>query len=226
MNFWTRWVWPWITNAHHWHGPDGVPVRLVQQVGYSGLALLIALLIALPVGLAIGHWRRGSFAVVSVATAGRAIPTLGLLVLIYLLTNAWQWSWLIPLTALAIPPILVNTYEGVLSVDADITDAARGMGMTGTQVLLRAELPVAMPLIIVGVRTAAIQVVATATIAAYISLGGLGRFIFDGLATNDYAMVAGGAFVIVLLALAVQLLFVGIRRVLVPVGLRTRATGT
>jgi osmoprotectant transport system permease protein len=226
MTFWTRWAWPWLSNAHHWQGPDGIPTRLVQHLAYTGLAVLIALLIALPAGLAIGHRRRGSFAVVSLATAGRAIPTLGLLILVYLLTNAWSWSWLIPLTALAIPPILVNTYEGVLSVDADITDAARGMGMTGRQVLLRAELPVAMPLILVGVRTAAIQVVATATIAAYISLGGFGRYIFDGLATNDYAKVAGGALCIVVLALAVQALFVGIRRVLVPAGLRTRATGS
>ena len=224
MTFWTHWVWPWITNSHHWHGPDGVPARLVEHLAYSGLALLIAMLIALPAGLAIGHRRRGAFAVVSVATAGRAIPTLGLLILVYLLTNAWSWSWLIPLTALAIPPILVNTYEGVLGVDADITDAARGMGMTGTQVLLRAEFPVALPLIILGVRTAAIQVVATATIAAYISLGGFGRYIFDGLATRDYATVAGGAFLIVLLALAVQMLFVGLRRVLVPAGLRTRVS--
>jgi osmoprotectant transport system permease protein len=224
MTFWTHWAWPWLTNAHHWHGPDGIPARLVQHLAYSGLALLFALLIALPVGLAIGHRRRGSFAVVSLATAGRAIPTLGLLILVYLLTNAWSWSWLIPLTALAIPPILVNTYEGVLGVDADITDAASGMGMTGSQVLLRAELPVAMPLIIVGVRTAAIQVVATTTIAAYISQGGFGRYIFDGLATDDYATVAGGALLVVLLALAVQAMFVGIRRVLVPAGLRMRTT--
>jgi osmoprotectant transport system permease protein len=195
-------------------------------LAYSGLALLLALVIALPIGLAIGHRRRGAFTVVSVATAGRAVPTLGLLILVYLLSNAASWAWLIPLTALAIPPILVNTYEGVLGVDADIADAARGMGMTGTQVLLRAEFPVALPLILVGVRTAAIQVVATATIAAYISLGGFGRYIFDGLATNNYALVASGALLVVLLALAVQLLFVGIRRVLVPAGLRMRAAGS
>jgi osmoprotectant transport system permease protein len=226
MTIWTHWIWPWISNSRHWHGSDGVPARLVEHLAYSGLALLIAVLIALPIGLAIGHRRRGAFTVVSVATAGRAVPTLGLLILVYLLSNAASWAWLIPLAALAIPPILVNTYEGVLGVDADITDAARGMGMTGTQVLLRAEFPVALPLILVGVRTAAIQVVATATIAAYISLGGFGRYIFDGLATNDYAMVAGGALLVVVLALAVQMLFVGLRRVLVPAGLRTRATGS
>lgn len=223
MTFWSRWAWPWITNAHHWHGPAGIPARLVEHLEYSGLALLIALAIALPAGLAIGHWRRGGVAVVSVATAGRAAPTLGLLILAYLLSNAASWAWLIPLTVLAIPPVLVNTYEGVLGVDPDVTDAAKGMGMTGVQVLARIEIPVALPLILVGVRTAAIQVVATATIAAYISLGGFGRYILDGLATNDYAQVAGGALLVVLLALVVQVLFVGVRRLLVPAGLRGQA---
>src|SRR5262249_40040341 len=88
VTFWSRWAWPWITNAHHWHGSAGVPARLIEHLEYSGLALAIALAIALPAGLAIGHWRRGGFAVVSVATAGRAAPTLGLLILAYLLTNA------------------------------------------------------------------------------------------------------------------------------------------
>lgn len=223
MTFWSRWAWPWITNAHNWHGPAGIPARLVEHLEYSGLALAIALALALPAGLAIGHWRRGGFAVISVATAGRAAPTLGLLILAYLLTNAASWAWLIPLTVLAIPPVLVNTYEGVLGVDRDVTDAARGMGMTGVQVLARIEIPVAMPLILVGVRTAAIQVVATATIAAEISLGGFGRYILDGLATNDYAKVAGGALLVVILAIAVQVLFVGVRRLLVPAGLRGQA---
>jgi osmoprotectant transport system permease protein len=222
MTFWSRWAWPWITNAQHWQGPAGVPARLVEHLEYSGLALVIALAIALPAGLAIGHWRRGGIAVTSVATAGRAAPTLGLLILAYLLSNAASWAWLVPLTVLAIPPILVNTYEGVLGVDADVTDAAKGMGMTGVQVLARTEIPVAMPLILVGVRTAAIQVVATATIAAYISLGGFGRYILDGLATNDYAKVAGGALLVVLLALAVQVFFVGLRRLIVPAGLRSQ----
>jgi osmoprotectant transport system permease protein len=226
MTIWTHWIWPWISNSHHWHGSDGIPARLIEHLAYSGLALLLALVIALPIGLVIGHRRRGAFSVVSVATAGRAVPTLGLLILVYLLSSAASWAWLIPLTVLAIPPILVNTYEGVLGVDADITDAARGMGMTGGQVLLRTEFPVALPLIILGVRTAAIQVVATATIAAYIGLGGFGRYLIDGLATNDYARVASGALLVVLLALAVQVLFVGIRRVLVPAGLRMGATGS
>lgn len=226
MSIWTQWIWPWLSNSQHWHGPDGVPSRLGQHLVMSAVALLIAVLIALPAGLIIGHRRRGHVAVVSLATAGRAVPTLGLLILIYLLTNAWPSAWVIPLAVLAIPPILVNTYEGVLAIDPGISDAARGMGMTGPQVLVRAELPVAIPLIMVGIRTAAIQVVATATVAAYISAPGLGRYIFDGLATNDYARVAAGAFLVVLLALAVQVFFVVLARLLVPAGLRRAGHAT
>jgi len=215
--------WAWLLQAQQWHGADGIPARLVQHLEYTALALVIATLIALPLGLLIGHRGRGGFAIVSLANFGRALPTLGLVVLAYLITTGSLAAVLIALVVLAIPPILVNTYEGVLGVDRDIKDAARGMGMTGPQILLRAEIPVASPLILLGLRTAAIQVVATATIAAYIGIGGLGRYIIDGLARNDYAMVAGGAIVVVALALAVQLLFVGVRRVAVPAGLRAQA---
>ena len=160
---------------------------------------------------------------VTIANIGRALPTLGLLVLIFVLTSGSILSWLIPLVALAIPPLLVNTYEGVLGVDRELTDAARGMGMTEGQILRQAEIPVALPLILLGIRTSAIQVVATATIAAYIGLGGLGRYIIDGLARSEYNVVAGGAAVIVILALAVQGLFMLLRVLIVPVGLRKQA---
>jgi osmoprotectant transport system permease protein len=125
--------------------------------------------------------------------------------------------------ALAIPPIMVTTYEGVLGVDADLKDAATGMGMTSRQVLFKVEVPVALPLILLGLRTAAIQVVATATIAAYISLGGFGRYIIDGLATNNYPLVAAGAACVVVLALIVQFAFTGLARIIVPAGLRRQA---
>jgi len=213
----------WLGQTQQWHGGDGIPARLIEHLAYTGLALAIAALIALPVGVLIGHTGRGGFAAVSLANFGRALPTLGLIVLAYLITAGSSASVLVPLVALAIPPILVNAYEGVLSVDRDLKDAARGMGMTAPQILLRAEIPVALPLILLGLRTAAIQVVATATVAAYIGLGGLGRYIIDGLARNDYAMVAGGAIVVGLLALAIQILFVGIRRLMVPAGLRMQA---
>ena len=168
-------AWQWLTSAQQWQGPDGIPVRLAQHLVYTGIALGIAVIIALPAGLAMGHLRRGGFAVVTLANFGRALPTLGLLVLIFVLTSGSPASWLVPLAFLAIPPILVNTYEGVLGVDHWLTDAARGMGMTEWQVLRKVEIPVATPLILLGLRISAIQVVATATIAAYIGLGGLGR---------------------------------------------------
>jgi osmoprotectant transport system permease protein len=216
-------AWQWLTSDQQWHGGDGIPVRLAQHLQYTGIALGIAVIIALPAGLAMGHLRRGGFAVVTLANFGRALPTLGLLVLIFVLTSGSAASWLVPLAFLAIPPILVNTYEGVLGVDADLTDAARGMGMTEWQILRKVEIPVAMPLILLGLRISAIQVVATATIAAYIGLGGLGRYIIDGLARDEYNVVAGGAAVIVLLALAIQGLFTLLRWLIIPVGLRRQA---
>jgi osmoprotectant transport system permease protein len=216
-------AWQWLTSAQQWHGSSGIPDRLLQHLEYTGIALAIAAVIALPVGLAMGHARRGGFVVVSLANFGRALPTLGLLVLIFVLTSGSPASWLVPLAALAIPPILVNTYEGVLGVDPELTDAARGMGMTEWQILRKVEVPVALPLLLLGLRIAAIQVVATATIAAYIGLGGLGRYIIDGLASNEYNMVAGGAALVVLLALAVQGIFMVLGWLIVPQGLRQQA---
>ncbi len=216
-------AWAWLTQAQQWHGSDGIPVRLIQHLEYTGIAVALAALIALPLGLLIGHTGRGSFVIVTLANFGRALPTLGLVVLAFLVSNGSSAAVFVALVVLAIPPILVNTFEGILGVDRDVKDAARGMGMTGPQILLRAEIPMAAPLILLGLRTAAIQVVATATIAAYIGLGGLGRYIIDGLAQNDYTIVAGGAIVVVALALAVQVLFVAIRRIAVPTGIRQQA---
>lgn len=218
-----RSAWLWLTQAQQWQGTDGIPVRLVQHLEYTAFALALATAIALPLGLAIGHTGRGGLVMISLANFGRALPTLGLVVLAFILTSGSSVAVLVALVVLAIPPILVNTCEGILGVDRDIKDAARGMGMTAPQVLLRAEVPVATPLILLGLRTAAIQVVATATVAAYIGLGGLGRYIIDGWARNDYAMVGGGAIVVVALALAVQLIFVALRRLAVPAGLRRQA---
>ena len=222
MSYFT-FAWHWLTLAGHWSGSEGVPARLIEHVEYTLLAMVISAAIALPIGVAIGHTGRGGFAVISVANIWRSLPTLGLLILAFILTSGASWAWLVPLVALAIPPILVTAYEGVLGVDADLKDAAAGMGMTSRQVLLKVEVPVALPLILLGLRTATIQVVATATIAAYISLGGLGRYIIDGLATNNYGEVAGGAALVVLLALLVQFAFAGLARLIVPAGLRKQA---
>lgn len=213
-------AWNWLKQPQQWHGSEGIPVRVLEQLGYTGLSLLIAALIAVPLGVLIGHSGRGAVLVVNLANAWRSIPTLGLLVLLVITLGFSPLAWLVPLVVLAIPPILVNAYEGVAGVDPELKDAARGMGMTPWQQMRKLEVPVAMPLIVLGLRTGAIFVVATATIAAYIGLGGLGRYIIDGLATQDYGEVAGGAALVVLLALAVQAFFVGVRRLVVPAGLR------
>ena len=222
MSFLT-FAWDWLKSPQQWQGKDGIPDRLLEHLGYSALSLLFAVLIAVPVGLLIGHYGRGGFAAVNVLNVARAIPTLGLLILVVVLVGFSILTWLIPLVVLAIPPILVNTYEGVAGVDPDLKDAARGMGMTQWQLLVKVEVPVAIPLIMLGLRTSAIFVVATATIAAEIGLGGLGRYIIDGLAANNYGEVAGGAAVVVVLALAVQVAFTGLRRLVVPEGLRLQA---
>lgn len=222
MSFLT-FAWDWLKSPQQWHGTGDIPARILQHLGYAGLSLLVAVVIAVPLGLLIGHYGRGGFAVTNMANVARAIPTLGLLVLLVVLLGLTIWAWLIPLVALSIPPMLVNTYEGVSGVDRDLKDAARGMGMTEWQLLWRVEVPVAVPLIMLGLRTSAIFVVATATIAAYIGVGGLGRYIIDGLASNNYGEVAGGAAVIVVLALVVQALFSVLRRLVVPRGLRLQA---
>jgi osmoprotectant transport system permease protein len=213
-------AWNWLKQPQQWHGSEGIPIRILEQLYFTGVALIIAALIAVPLGVLIGHTGRGAVLVVNVANAWRAIPTLGLLVLLAIWLGFSVLAWLVPLVVLGIPPILVNVYEGVAGVDPELKDAAQGMGMTPWQQVTKVEVPVAMPLIVLGLRTGAIFVVATATIAAYIGLGGLGRYIIDGLAVDNYAEVAGGALFVVLLALAVQALFVGVRRVAVPAGLR------
>jgi len=219
MSFFS-YAWDWVTQSANWHGSGSIPQQILAHLGYSILPLVIATLIAVPAGVAIGHTRRGAVSVVNLANSWRAIPTLGLLILLAVYLGFSLLTWLVPLVVLAIPPILVNTYEGVAGVDPDVLDAARGAGMTSWQQVARVEVPIALPLILVGLRTATIFVVATATIAAYIGLGGLGRFIIDGLASNQYGPVAGGALLVVLLAVIVLAFFAGLSRLVVPAGLR------
>jgi osmoprotectant transport system permease protein len=214
-------AWQWLSAGANWQGPGGIPTRLLEHLEYSAFALFFAILVALPLGLFVGHSGRGGFIVASLANSLRALPTLGLVVLAAVLsTGDPTVPVLIPVALLAVAPILVNTYEGIRQVDPDLRDAAAGMGMNPWQVLLRAEIPVALPLILLGLRTAAIQVVATATVAAYAGLGGLGRYAIDGLAVSDYPQVVGGAVIVVLLAVVVQLLFVALRRLVLSPGLR------
>ncbi|MFF3330916.1 ABC transporter permease [Streptomyces sp. NPDC002888] len=207
----------------HWTGYDGIPTRVGEHVQYTLQALALAALIGLPVGLVTGHYGRGGNALSLIATAGRALPTFGLLVLMTLLLGFGLVNVMIPLVVLAVPPILVTTYEAMRSVDPSPVDAARGMGMHEAGILFRVELPVALPLILSGLRSAAIQIVSTATIAAYVSLGGLGRYIVDGLYQRNYEKVIGGASCVAVLALATLALFWAVARIAVSPGVRRSA---
>ncbi|MFE5401174.1 ABC transporter permease [Streptomyces sp. NPDC004596] len=204
----------------HWHGQDGIPTRVGEHILYCLEAVGVAAAIGLPVGLVTGHHGRGGNALASIATAARALPTFGLLVLMFTWFGFGLLPVMIPLVALAVPPILVTSYEAVRSVDPPPVDAARGMGMAEARILFQVELPVALPLILSGLRTAAIQVVSTATIAAYVSFGGLGRYIIDGLAQRDYEKVVGGATLVVGMALATLGVFWGVSRIAVSPGVR------
>ncbi|MFE3454385.1 ABC transporter permease [Nonomuraea sp. NPDC059194] len=218
-----NWIVDFFTDPANWSGSNAIPARLLEHLGFSVAGLVLAALIGIPLGLLIGHTGRGSVVVVVSANLARALPTLGLLVLIVLLLGtASIWPVLIPLVALAVPPILVNTFEGVRGVDPELRDAAYGMGLRGPQVLFGVLVPVALPLILLGLRLAAVQVVATAAVAAYVGLGGLGRYIIDGLATQDYESVVGGSVLIVAFALAVQGLFTLAQRVTVSPGVSQR----
>jgi osmoprotectant transport system permease protein len=219
----------WLTDSTHWQGDDGIVHRLAQHLGYSLTALVIAALIAIPLGLYIGHTGRGRFFVVSLAGAARAIPSLGLLFLVVLWLGprfSGDIAFLAPtglvLVVLAIPPILSGAYAGVEGVDPDARDAARGMGMRGTEVLRHVELPCALPLIMSGIRSATLQVIATATIAAVVGLGGLGRFLIDGLAVRDTPQTAAGAVLVAVLALVVDMLLALVQRSVVSRGLTGR----
>jgi len=209
-----------FSDSTHWHGYDGIPNRLLEHIQYSLMALGIAAAIGLPVGLLTGHTGRGGNVLAFVATAARALPSFGLLVLMVTWLGFGLTPVMIPLVVLAIPPILVTTYEAVRSVDPSPVDAARGMGMHESRILFQVELPEALPLILGGLRSAAIQIVSTATIAAYVGLGGLGRYIIDGLYQRNYEKVVGGATLVALMALATLGVFWALARITVSPGVR------
>jgi osmoprotectant transport system permease protein len=220
----------WFRDGSHWSGGDGVIHRLVEHVQISLVSILIAAAIALPIGIVLGHARRGGLLAINVSNVGRALPTLALLIFLVqifgigdppgLLAFTGSLPTLIALVALAVPPMLTNAYVGMSDVDADVRESAEGMGMSGGQQLTRVELPIALPLVMAGVRTAAVAVVATATLAAYIGWGGLGRFIIDGLATQDNVQVFAGALLVALLSIVVELALAGVQRAVVSRGLR------
>jgi osmoprotectant transport system permease protein len=201
----------WFSDPAHWAGPNGVPARLAQHVGISLVSIAIAAAIALPLGLYIGHTRRGQALAVNLANVGRAIPSLAAIAIAVPFTQMIDpslgfnlYPTVIAMVVLAIPPILVNTYVGVAEVDRDLVESARGMGMTERQVLRGIEIPEAIPVIVGGFRSASVQVIATATLGAVYGLGALGGFIVEGVAQRDDGRLFAGVVLVALLALAAE----------------------
>lgn len=191
----------YIFTAANWGGPAGLTARILEHLEYTALAVVFSALIAVPIGLVIGHTGRGTLLVVTGVNALRALPTLGVLLLGVLLWGLGLVPPTVALMLLGIPPLLAGTYAGVANVDPTVVDAARSMGMTETRVLMRVEVPNALPLILGGLRTATLQVVATATVAAYASLGGLGRYLIDGIKVRQFHLALVGALMVTALAL-------------------------
>ena len=207
----------WFSDAANWSGRNGIPTRLIEHLRLSGASMLVATLLALPVGLLIGHTGRGGLLAVGIANLGRAVPSYALLLVFLPIFGLGDEAAFPALVLLAIPPILVNAYVGLRGVDRDLVEAGRGMGMTELQLLIRVELPAAAPVIVAGLRNAAVAVVATATLAALVAGGGLGRYIADGFGLRDEARLVGGAILVAVLALVVERTFTFVeRRVLLP----------
>ena len=202
----------WFADPAHWSGDDGIPTRVWEHVQLAGLSVAVAAAVALPVGLFLGHTGRGAFAAINVANLGRALPSLALLAIALPVSFALGlglgfWPTFLALVPLALPPILTNTFVAVRGVDRDTIEAARGMGLRESQILRQVELPLALPLILGGVRTAAVNVVATATLGALVAGGALGRYIVDGLALQEYDRLFAGALLVALLAIVTEATF-------------------
>jgi osmoprotectant transport system permease protein len=202
-------AWRWLTTGANWSGEGGVARRLTEHLYLTGVCLALACALALPLALWLGHGggrRFGGALAINISNAGRAVPTFAVLVLLTLgpLGGHGDLPTIVALVLFAVPPLLTNAYVGVAGADRDVVEAARGMGMSRGQLLARVEVPLAFPLIMTGVRTAAVQVVATATLAALAAGGGLGRIITAGFATYDTPRVVAGAVLVALLALAVE----------------------
>jgi osmoprotectant transport system permease protein len=225
MNF-LRDVSHWFNDPAHWKGERGVPNRLFEHVQYSGVAIAVAVLLAVPLAVWLGHRRQFGTVAMNVSNIGRAIPSFAILVLgtqqfgLLEYPVIGSFTTFIALVALAVPPLVTNSYVAVAEVSDDVRDAARGMGMSEGEILRRVELPMAAPLLMAGVRTAATAVVATATIAAFTGAGGLGRFIIDGRATFVNEEIFAGALLVAALSLVTELGLGAAQRWLTPRGLR------
>jgi osmoprotectant transport system permease protein len=216
----------WLSDPAQWTGPGAIPQRLLEHVGLSAVSLLIAVLIALPAGLFIGHTRRGSALAVNLANIGRAVPSLAVIGIVLPFTAAIDpqlgfkvYPTLVAMVILAIPPILVNAEAGVAGVDRDLVESARAMGMREGQVLAAVEVPVALPVILAGIRSGATQIVATMTLGAIFGSGGLGRFLVEGIAQNDDGKIFGGVALVASLALVTEGVFALLQRAATSQGL-------
>lgn len=214
----------WFADPANWTGTSGIPNRLFEHFWLSGLVVLVGAAIAIPAGLAIGHTGRGAFLTVTIANVGRAIPSYALLLIFFTFFGIGFATTFPALLVLTIPPILTSTFVGIREVDRDTVEAGRAMGMTESDLLRRVELPIALPVIIGGVRIAAVQVVATAALAALVGGGTLGRFIVDGFALQRFDQLVGGAILVAILALLTERAFTFLERVLVSPGLTGRPT--
>ncbi|NWC63461.1 ABC transporter permease [Cedecea sp. P7760] len=199
-------TWLWFLQADHWRGDLGIWHRFGEHLYYVLISLAIGALIAQPLGVLLGYWRRGAFFAINLFNIGQAFPSLGIILLCIMLLGFNDVPVFIALVALAIPPMLTNTYVGISHADQTLCDAAKAMGMTPLQSLLKVRIPLAMPLIFAGIRTSLLQLIATAVVAAYAGLDGLGRFLIDGLGQRDYPQVIAGSVVISLLAVGCELL--------------------
>ncbi len=223
----------WLADPAHWQGPDGITVRFLEHASISVVAVVVAGAIALPVGLWTGHTGRGSLLAVNTANIGRAVPSYAVLVMILPISLQLSPSYgldviptFVAMTLLAIPPILVNTDAGLREVDRDLVEAARGVGMSERQVLARVEIPLALPVVVGGFRTAAVQVIATATLGAVVAYGGFGRYIIDGIARNDDERLLAGVLLVASFAILAELGFGALQRALVSPGLRRGESGS
>ncbi|HEY5514654.1 MAG TPA: ABC transporter permease [Pengzhenrongella sp.] len=217
----------WLNDPLNWSGPDGIPIRTTEHLIMSAVAVLLAAVIALPIGIWLGHRGRGGAATVAMANTSRALPTLALLVIFASTAIGFgDRPTVLAAAIFAVPPILTNTYAGLLEVDRDVRESARGMGMSGQRSLALVEIPLAAPLIGAGLRTATIQVIATIPLAGLVGGGGLGPIIITGLATRRFGEVlAGGALVAGLCLVAEGVLAAG-QRLLTPRPMRsTRRRG-
>ncbi len=219
----------WLLDPTHWQGSDGIPTRVGEHLLLSGVALALAIVVALPLGVGFGHTGRGAWLVINVAGIGRALPSLAILALALPLAfrlglGLGFWPTVITLVPLGIPLILLSSFTAIRGVDREIVEAARGMGLREWQVLRAVELPLAASLIVGGIRTAAVTIVATATLGALVASGGLGRYIVDGLASQDQPRLFVGALLVALTAIATEVGFGWLARVVVPEPLQTPTT--